>query len=69
MLKVIYVIIIGYILFKAYKFLKSIFTSISAQKEAEKVHGTSNKKTKIDKKDVIDAQFEEIDTKENNSSN
>lgn len=59
--------ILGYILVKSVRFLINIFTAIKSVKQDEKVYTTSKTKTKIDKKDVIDAEFEEIDTKTPNS--
>ncbi len=59
--------LLGYILVKSVRFLINIFTAVKAGKKEEKVYTTSNTKSKIDKKDVIDAEFEEIDIKSKNS--
>jgi hypothetical protein len=59
--------LLGYILVKSIRFLINIFTAVKAGKKEEKVYTTSNTKSKIDKKDVIDAEFEEIDIKSKNS--
>lgn len=59
--------ILGYIIIKSVRFLINIFTAVKSGKSEEKVYGTSKTKSKIDKKDVIDAQFEEIDIKKNNT--
>ncbi len=59
--------LLGYIIVKSVKFLINIYMAVKAGKTEEKVYGTSNTKTKIDKKDVIDAQFEEIDVKNEKS--
>ena len=64
--RILLFILIGYIIVKSFKFFKSIFNSISAKNEENKVHN-SQSKVKIDRKDVIDAQFEEIDTKDKSS--
>ena len=56
--------ILGYIIIKSVRVLVNIFT---AGKAEEKVYTTSKTKPKIDKKDVIDAEFEEIDIKSKNS--
>ena len=69
MLKIIFAIIVGYIIVKSYKFFKSLYTIVSSKKEDERVHNTSGSNSKIDKKDVIDAQFEDIDAKDKSSSN
>lgn len=60
-------VLLGYIIVKSVRFLINIFTAVKAGKEGEKVYTTSKTKSKIDKKDVIDAEFEEIDTKSKNS--
>ena len=59
--------LLGYILVKSVRFLINIFTAVKAGKAEEKVYTTSKTKSKIDKKDVIDAEFEEIDIKSKNS--
>ena len=59
--------LLGYILVKSIRFLINIFKAVKAGKKEEKVYTTSNTKSKIDKKDVIDAEFEEIDIKSKNS--
>jgi hypothetical protein len=59
--------ILGYIIIKSLRYLINIFTAVKAGKKEEKVYTTSNTKSKIDKKDVIDAEFEEIDIKSKNS--
>ena len=67
--RIIFFIFIGYILVKSFRFLLVIFKSVTAKPEGEKIYETKKANTKIDKKDIIDAQFEEIDVKENTSSN
>jgi len=67
--RIILFFLLGYIIIKSFRFFKSIFASINSRKQEERVYETSHQKTKINKKDVIDAQFEEIDEKDNSTSN
>ncbi len=53
-----------YLAYKLANFLKRLFASNSPDETSQKVYGTADRRTKIDKKDVIDAQFEEIDIKD-----
>ncbi|MCB9207309.1 MAG: hypothetical protein H6610_01230 [Ignavibacteriales bacterium] len=67
MLKLIYYILIGYLIYKGIQYVKKVF--FSSQKSTDyKVHDSRKGESKIDKKDIIDAHFEEIDDKENSSS-
>ena len=68
MQKLILYIIFGYLFYKISKFVMKMFNQVKPHKEEPKVHQTKGSKTKIDKKDVIDAKFEEIDGKEGSSS-
>jgi len=68
MQKLILYIIFGYLFYKISKYVMKIFTKVESKKEEPKVHQTKGSNTKIDKKDVIDAKFEEIDGKESSSS-
>lgn len=63
----LFFIFLGYLIVKAFKFLRTIFKGVSTN-EKQKVYDSSSKKTKIDKKDVIDAKFEEIEVDKNSSS-
>lgn len=63
MLKFIFYIFIGYLIYKAVQFFRVIFTA-KKEDSNQKVYNAKSGKVKIDKKDVIDAQFEEIDVKE-----
>lgn len=67
--RIIFFIFIGYILVKAFRFLFLIYKSVTAKPDEEMIYEAKRAKTKIDKKDIIDAQFEEIDVKKNTSSN
>lgn len=67
--RIIFFIFIGYILVKAFRFLFLIYKSVTSKPEEEKIYEAKRADTKINKKDIIDAQFEEIDVKENSSSN
>jgi sortase (surface protein transpeptidase) len=67
-LRILIFILFGYIIIKSIKYFVSIFTAVKESKEEKKVYETARSKSKIDKKDVIDAQFEEIDVKEDQSS-
>jgi hypothetical protein len=69
LIRIILFVFLGYILVKTFKFLKSLFTIMNRKKEDDKIYDTSAQKSKIDKKDVIDAQFEEIEVKDDSSSN
>jgi hypothetical protein len=68
-IRIILFVFLGYILVKTFKFLKSLYTIMNSKKEEDKIYDTSAQKSKIDKKDVIDAQFEEIEVKDDSSSN
>ena len=67
-LRILVFILFGYIIYKAVKFVFSVFTSVSSSKAEEKVKQGAENNSKIDKKDVIEAQFEEIDDKEDPSA-
>lgn len=67
--RIILFFLLGYIIVKSFKFFKAIFASVKAQKQEDRVYESSNPKSKIDKKDVIDAQFEDIEEKDNSTSN
>ena len=66
--RIILFFLLGYIIVKSFKFFKSIFASINSKKQEDRVYESSHQKSKIDKKDVIDAQFEEIEDKDNSTS-
>jgi len=68
LLRILFFILIGYLLVKTVKFIKSVLKSVKTQREEERVRETSRSKSKIDKKDVIEAQFEEIEVKDNSES-
>jgi len=67
-LRILVFVLFGYILFKTLKFVLSVFKSINHQRAEEKVRQASDSKSKIDKEDIIDAQFEEIEDKKDQSS-
>ena len=56
--------LIGYIIYKGYKILLQYLSSLSGNKSDQRVYGTENHKNKINKDDIIEAQFEDIDDKE-----
>lgn len=64
----IFYLIVGYLLFKLYKYFKVIDKSMNQYKKEPKVHQTKKTESKISDKDIIEAKFEEIDVKENSSS-
>ena len=66
--RIIFFILLGYIFIKVFRFVVSIFTSVKAHKQEDRVRETTYSKSKIDKKDVIEAKFEEIETKDDSSS-
>ena len=66
--RILFFILLGYILIKSFKLIKSIFTSVNSRDEGKKVYETKRHGSKIDRKDVIDAQFEEIDVKDKSST-
>ena len=55
--RILFFIFLGYLLVKTFKFLMSVFKVVSRKKEDDRVYDTAAHKSKIDKKDVIDAQF------------
>lgn len=61
--RIIFFVFLGYILVKTFRYLTSIFKAVNPKSEGERVYEADNK-VKIDEKDVIEAQFEEIDEKE-----
>ena len=62
MRNIVLFLIFGYLIYKLSTFLKRLFASHVPDENSQKVRGAGvNNKTKIDAKDVIDAQFEEID--------
>lgn len=68
MRNIILFLIFVYLAYKLANFIKRLFAANTPDKNSQKVYGSANSKTKIDKKDVIDAQFEEIDTKDKSTS-
>jgi len=67
MLKFLYIILLAYLIYKGIQFFKGLF-SAQSRGSSEKVYDSDGKKNKIDKKDVIDAQFEDIDVSNKSSS-
>ncbi len=59
---IIYLIVI-YFVYKAFKYFIGIFSGPVASSRKEEVHETKHPSEKIKSEDVIDADFEEIDTK------
>jgi hypothetical protein len=68
MFRLLYYILIGYLIYKGIQYVKKLFFS-NTQSSEYKVHNSRKGDNKIDEKDIIDAHFEEIDDKENTSSN
>ncbi|MCW8850322.1 MAG: hypothetical protein OQJ81_10130 [Melioribacteraceae bacterium] len=68
MRNIILFLIFGYLAYKLANFIKRLFAAHTTDEASQKVHGAANSKTKIDKKDVIDAQFEEIEIKDKSAS-
>ena len=64
MFKFIFFVFAGYLIFKAIKFFKIIFAVKKSAESSQRVYDAPVRKSKIDKKDVIDAQFEEIEIKD-----
>lgn len=64
MFKIIFFVFAGYLIFKAIKFFKIIFAVKKSAESSQRVYDAPVRKSKIDKKDVIDAQFEEIEIKD-----
>ena len=62
--RLILYILIGYIIYKGYKILLHYLSGSSGSRPEQKVHGTENHKNKINKDDIIEAQFEDIDDEE-----
>ena len=67
-LRILVFVLFGFILFKTIKFVISVFKSVNHHRAEEKVRQGSESKSTIDKKDIIEAQFEEIDDKKDKSS-
>jgi len=59
----IFYIIFFYFAYKAIKYFIGIFSSPVASSKNQEVHETKHPSEKIKSEDVIDADFEEIDTK------
>lgn len=55
---------LGYILIKTFRYLKDIFFN-SSNTSKSRVQDSQRKKSPIDNKDIIEADFEEIDEKNN----
>lgn len=68
MRNIILFLIFVYLAYKLANFIKRLFASNTPDETSQKVYGAAKSKPKIDEKDVIDAQFEEIDTKDKSSS-
>lgn len=68
MLRIILAFIFGYIIFKAIKMLSSVFFGKQNSEAPRNIYNESNSSSKIDKEDVIEAQFEEIEVKDNSAS-
>lgn len=60
--------IIGYLIYKASKFVMKMFTQVKPHNDEPKVHHTKKGKAKISDKDIIDAKFEELPPKDNPTS-
>ncbi len=63
--RLIFYILIGYIFYKSYKAIVNILRNSTNKKSDSKIYENGKIRNKIDKNDVVDAQFEEIDEKEN----
>jgi hypothetical protein len=69
MIKVIFYFLIGYIIYKGYKILLSLLSNSSGKKSEQKVYGSENSSKKINKDDIIEAHFEDLDDKEDPTEN
>ncbi len=58
--RILLFIFFGYVLMKTFRYIFSIFSSVSAKREEQQVYQTRSSSSKIDKKDIVDAKFEEI---------
>ncbi|GBD91706.1 hypothetical protein BMS3Abin04_02438 [bacterium BMS3Abin04] len=63
MFQFIFYLIVIYFAYKAFKYFVGIFSGPVASSKNEEVHETKHPSEKIKSEDVIDADFEEIDTK------
>ena len=61
--RLIFYFLIGYLIYKGYKILLH-FLSGSGSKTDQKVYTTEKNRKKINREDIIEAQFEDIDVKE-----
>lgn len=69
MIRLIIAFIFGYIIYKAIQLFSRVYFTKQSSNSPGNIHQNKNNSTKIDKRDVIEAQFEEIDVNENPSSN
>ena len=67
LLRILVFFLFGYILFKTIKYVISVYTSIKDQQRDARVKESEKSSSKIDKKDVIDAHFEEIEDSDKSS--
>ena len=65
LVKLIFYIIIGYIFYKSYKVIVNSFKNSSNKNTRDDIFERENVRSKINKKEVIDAEFEEIKETEN----
>ena len=67
LLRILVFFLFGYIIFKTIKYVISVYASIKEQQRDAQVKKADESSSKIDKKDVIDAHFEEIDDPDKSS--
>jgi hypothetical protein len=70
LLRIILFIILGYLIVRFLRYLKNIFLNPNNQNNpAHDIREQKKEKIKINKDDIIDADFEELDSKKQDSSN
>ncbi|MBK8945933.1 MAG: hypothetical protein IPM32_11770 [Ignavibacteriae bacterium] len=63
--RLLFYILIGYIFYKSYKVIVNMFRNSSNRNSETNIFDKENVKSKINKKEVIDAEFEDINDKDN----
>ncbi len=61
--RLLFHILIGYIFYKSYKVIVKMFRNSANTNSDSRIYDNEKVKNKINKNDVVDAQFEEIDEK------
>ncbi len=57
----------GYLIFKGIRFFRTVYTAVNKSRRPENVRETKAPAGRINKEDIIEAQFEEIEVNKNTS--